>query len=318
MKPRENNLNVAIVLLEILRRMPKVGAISTKTIHNHLLDAGFNVSDRTVQRYMELLSEHFDIKRDVRSKPYGYCWENYACGLEIPLLSEQESLILMLAKAQLENLLPPSVMRSMQPFFTQAERKLVYDAADKPEREWLGKIAVVPETQRLLPATIAADVLDIVSSALYQNRWLTIHYRNQDGHEHTKRVMPLALVQQGSVLYLVVRYDGYEDTRHLALHRIQTATISTMQFKRPPFDLDAYCKEARFGYGDGSKIRLTFSIRRGAGFHLTETKLAENQTILEEDSEHYRIQAELVDSALLDGWLAKFGDDVWDVEKIPL
>ena len=100
MKPRENNLNVAIVLLEILRRMPKVGAISTKTIHNHLLDAGFNVSDRTVQRYMELLSEHFDIKRDVRSKPYGYCWENYACGLEIPLLSEQESLILMLAKAR--------------------------------------------------------------------------------------------------------------------------------------------------------------------------------------------------------------------------
>ena len=130
--------------------------------------------------------------------------------------------------------------------------------------------------------------------------------------------MPLAVLQQGSVLYLVVQYDGYEDKRHLAVHRIRQARISTMTFQRPPFDLAAYCDEARFGYGDGSKIRLTFSIRHGAGYHLTETKLAENQIILEEDQEHYRIQAELVDSDLLDKWLLGFGDDIWDIEKIPL
>ena len=69
---------------------------------------------------------------------------------------------------------------------------------------------------------------------------------------------------------------------------------------------------------DGSKIRLTFSIRHGAGYHLTETKLAENQIILEEDQEHYRIQAELVDSTMLNWWLAKFGNDIWDIEKVPL
>jgi len=31
-----------------------------------------------------------------------------------------------------------------------------------------------------------------------------------------------------------------------------------------------------------------------------------------------RIQAELVDSDLLDKWLLGFGDDIWDIEKIPL
>jgi len=102
------------------------------------------------------------------------------------------------------------------------------------------------------------------------------------------------------------------------VHRIQQARLGTMSFKRPPFDLTAYCAEGRFGYGDGSKIRLTFSIRRGAGYHLTESKLAAAQIILEENDEHYRIQAEMVDSDLLDKWLAAFGDDVWDIEKIPL
>ena len=224
----------------------------------------------------------------------------------------------MLAKAQLEHLLPPNVMASVQPFFVQAERKLVYEAEGKPEREWLGKIAVVPTSQPLLPPPTDKNVLDTIGRALYQNRWLDIYYRNQAGREHDRRVMPLALVQQGSVLYLVVQYDGYEDKRHLAVHRIRQARISTMTFQRPPFDLAAYCNEARFGYGDGSKIRLTFSIRHGAGYHLTETKLAENQIILEEDQEHYRIQAELVDSDLLDKWLLGFGDDIWDIEKIPL
>jgi len=267
---------------------------------------------------MNLLSERFDIKRDNRGKPYGYRWESHARGLEIPILNEQESLMLMLAKKHLENLLPPNVMRSVQPFFQQAERKLVYEAADKPEREWLGKIAVAPTSQPLLPPPLDENILNTISSALYQNRWLTIHYRNQNGYESERRVMPLALVQQGSTLYLVVQYDGYEDKRHLAVHRIQQARLGTMSFKRPPFDLTAYCAEGRFGYGDGSKIRLTFSIRHGAGYHLTETKLAENQIILEEDQEHYRIQAEMVDSDLLDKWLLGFGDDIWDIEKIPL
>ena len=318
MAPRNDDMSSVMALLEILRRMPKVGAISTKDIQNHLADAGYNLSDRTVQRYMNLLSEHFDIKCDARSKPYGYRWESYARGLEIPILNEQESLLLMLAKAQLEHLLPPNVMASVQPFFVQAERKLVYEAEGKPEREWLGKIAVVPTSQPLLPPPTDKNVLDTIGRALYQNRWLDIYYRNQAGREHDRRVMPLALVQQGSVLYLVVQYDGYEDKRHLAVHRIRQARISTMTFQRPPFDLAAYCNEARFGYGDGSKIRLTFSIRHGAGYHLTETKLAENQIILEEDQEHYRIQAELVDSDLLDKWLLGFGDDIWDIEKIPL
>ena len=183
--------------------------------------------------------------------------------------------MLMLAKKHLENLLPPNVMRSVQPFFQQAERKLVYEAADKPEREWLGKVAVVPTSQPLLPPPLDENILNTISSALYQNRWLTIHYRNQNGHESERRVMPLALVQQGSTLYLVVQYDGYEDKRHLAVHRIQQARLGTMSFKRPPFDLTAYCAEGRFGYG---AARATTSLKANSPPRKSSSKKTMNIT----------------------------------------
>jgi len=47
MAPRNDDMSGVMALLEILRILPKSGAISTTNIHEHLLDAGYNISDRT-------------------------------------------------------------------------------------------------------------------------------------------------------------------------------------------------------------------------------------------------------------------------------
>lgn len=224
--------------------------------------------------------------------------------------------MLLLAKQHLAQLLPPSVLGFMQPFFEQAHRKLNIDGADKPEHAWLDKAAVVPASQPLRPPKLADGVLDAVSRALFNNRKLKLRYRNQHGGESENTVLPLALAQQGKVLYLVVHYEGYRDTRHLALHRILWAEVSTFGFERPKdFDFQRHIDEGAFGFGTRKRIRLTFSIRRSAGFHLTETPLADDQIIVEEGDEHYRFQASLFDSEMLDWWLRKFGEDVWDIER---
>ena len=312
------NLCAALLLLQILKKIPKNRKISAQEITRYLEETGQKRDERSVQRYLAVLCEHFDIECDMSSRPYGYRWKSHARGLDIPILNEQESLMLMLAEQRLVKLLPTNVMNAMQPFFQHARHKLIYDAEGRPEREWLGKVAVVPTSQPLLPPDISDGILEAVSGALFQNRWLDITYRNQNGFEKSYRVMPLGLVQQGSVLYLVARFEGFDDERNLALHRIQTASISLQTFPRPNFNLQAYCDSGRFGFGEGKRIRLTFSISHHAGFHLTETKLANNQCIVEETREHYRFQAELIDSTMLDWWLAKFGDEVWDIEKMYL
>jgi hypothetical protein len=42
----------------------------------------------TVQRQLEMLTEHYDIERDDRSKPYGYRWKESAKGLSLPVMTE--------------------------------------------------------------------------------------------------------------------------------------------------------------------------------------------------------------------------------------
>ncbi|MBH5328316.1 WYL domain-containing protein [Eikenella sp. S3360] len=316
MPTRSETFDTALVYLEILRIIPKTRYIGIQDICRHLDGIGIRRDKRTIQRIMHKLCEHFEIEADTRSKPYGYRWKSHAKGLEVPLLNASESLVLALAQQQLKYLLPANIMHSMEPLFTQAQYTLRFDRASTPERAWQNKICIAPTSQPLLPAALDQSILDTVGSALFEDRMLEIEYRNQSGMQYVRRVMPLALVQQEPVLYLVVRFDGYRDNRHLALHRIISAKLLQRPFERPSdFNLQQYLSDGHFGFGSGQSVRLRFSIRREAGFHLTETPLSADQHILASDNTHYRFEATVIDSAMLDWWLAKFGNDVWDIEK---
>ena len=112
------------MVIELLRHIPRDRKVSAPMLHKHLADAGIDRDLRTIQRQMEMLSEYYLIERDERSRPYGYKWKEKTTGFSLQMLSEQESLILTLAEKQLSNLLPASVMKSMQDFFDQARSNL--------------------------------------------------------------------------------------------------------------------------------------------------------------------------------------------------
>ena len=130
--------------------------------------------------------------------------------------------------------------------------------------------------------------------------------------------MPLGLAQQGPRMYLVCRFDGYDNERSLALHRIQSARASTFAFTRPTdFDLKQYDADGRFGYGEGKHIRLSFRIEKEAGLHLLESPLSADQQVVElEDA--YEITATVVDSAMLEWWLRGFGKSVSKINKLSM
>ena len=206
----------------------------------------------------------------------------------------------------------------MDGYFRQARSNLQHPTRASLEKEWLKKVRVVSATPPLLPPTINSDIFAHISDALYNNLWLKITYQNAAGKETEARVMPLGLAQQGVHLYLVCRFEGYENERSLALHRFINTEAGTMTFKRPEeFDLAKYDDDGRFGFGDGQRIRLSFFIKKDAGHHLLEAKLSNDQ-VVDDSVEHYRISATVVDSAVLDRWLLGFGGDVWDVVKAEL
>ena len=319
MAKRSDTLETVLLAVELMRRIPRGRKVTAGELHQQLKDAGIERELRTIQRQLEMLSEHFEIERDDRSKPYGYRWLEQAKALAMPNLTPQESLLLQLAEEHLKNLLPPRLMKSMDAFFSQARRNLGSESSARLEREWPGKVRVVATSQPLLPPKIVSGVFEAVSEALYANRWLTLDYQNSAGKRRSITVMPLGLAQQGPRLYLVCRFDGFNNERSLALHRIRKADASTLTFERPAeFDLQKYDDDGRFGFGEGHRVQLRFRITKDAGLHLTESPLSTDQQYVEAQDGWLEIIATVVDSAMLDWWLRGFGKAVTNIQKISL
>lgn len=322
MAKRSDTRETVLLALELMRRIPhqrQGRTITAKELYEQLADTEVARDLRTIQRQLDMLSEYFEIDRDDSERSYRYSWKERAKGIAMPMLTEQESLLLILAEQHLRSLLPAGLMKSMDGFFSQARANLAPQSEVKGkmkrEREWLSKVRVVSTTQPLLPPKIRTDVFEQVSNALYSNLWLDVDYVNAAGKRTQAEVMPLGLAQQGTRLYLVCRFKGFDNERSLALHRIVFARASEFTFERPKdFDLEKYDNDGRFGFGNGKRIKLSFHIDKEAGFHLLESPLSEDQQVRElEDS--YSITATVVDSAMLEWWLRSFGDGVKAIRR---
>jgi len=319
MAKRPETIETTVLALELLRRIPRARKITAKELHEQLQHAGIERDVRTIQRNLEMLCDHFDIERDDRNRPYGYRWLENSSGVSLPMLTPQESLLLAMAEAHLKPILPTRLIKSMTGLFTQAQRNLHDNGPTRLEAEWPDKVRIVATSQPLLPPPIAEGVFESVSEALYLNQLLRITYRNAGGKESENTVMPLGLAQQGPRLYLVCRFEGYNNERSLALNRILSASVSTFTFERPAeFNLKKYDDDGRFGFGEGQMIFLTFEIDRTAGLHLIESPLSTDQTHREIGEERLEISATVVDSAMLKWFLAAFGDAVSDVRRVPI
>lgn len=247
MAKRASTHESLVVAFELLKRIPKSHQVTARELHQQLEHIGIERELRTIQRNLELLCEHFDIIRDERSKPYGYRWNKESEGMTLPKLSAQEALLLSLAEEYLIKLLPVNITASLECFFQEAKYKLNPTSGKSKEREWLKKVRVVSETQPLLPPKIATKVFRSISEALYHDRFLNIDYYNTKQIQKSALVMPLGLAQQGHRMYLVCRFDGYDNERSIAVHRVSKATVSSFGFERPKeFKLSQYDADGRF------------------------------------------------------------------------
>ncbi len=316
--PRKSHLKGALMIMAILQKIPKYPKkISTPELYEALLADGFECDVRTLQRDLKAICEHFDIECLDDNKPYAYRWLSYASGLSASQLTDQQSVLLQLAQRHLLPLLPIKTKQSLESLFDQAKLELhKSDVKYQKAKAWLGKVGIAPSTQPLIPPKLDDEVMAVVNQALFENHYLQVCYQAPFKAPKSHCVAPLALVQWGVGLYLVVQFEGFNDYRHLALHRISHASIVTRVFERPKdFNLEDYINHGAFEFSTEQMIVLEFSITKKAGYHLTEMRLSHDQQIIEETQAHYRFRATVMDSQMLTWWLARFGEDIWDIQK---
>ena len=318
MAERKENMEGLVMTLELLKRIPASRWVTIKEVQEELQeqDARFVRSERNYQKMFRKLVHEGLIDQDDSSKPHRFKSNETSKRLTVRGLNAKEALLLTLAEQQLRPLLPAKLMKCMDSFFTEARSQLSEKASAHLEHEWLAKVRTISTTQPLLPPKVDPEVLQQVSDALFGNQWLDLNYKSANSKKTTNyKVMPLGLVQQGPRMYLACRFDGYDDNRSLALHRMLSAKASTLAFERPKdFDLRQVNENLSFGDQPTKMVRLSFTIDKANGLHMVECPLSKDQLVVEL-GDGYEISATVEDTDVLDRWLAGFGDGVRSVNR---
>lgn len=301
-------------LLDTLAAIPANRKASTSEIRDRLRARGHSVTPRTLQRDLDALASEFGVECDDGAKPYGWKWPKDIPRISLPEMDWPVALSFHLLREYFADLLPASVLEHLAPHFSEAEAKLRRQFPDIPLKRWPQKVRVAPPGQPLRSPKVLRFVRDTVTEALLSERQLDIRYRRpRDTQSQHWRIHPLGLVQRGRVFYLAVCLFDYQDVRMIVMHRIERAAMLADPVKAPEgFSLDRWLEEGAMGFGDGGSMRLVAEFHDGAGRHLLESPLSDDQetTPLDSDADSLRVSATVRDTEQLRWWLLGFGGKV--------
>ncbi|MCL4688614.1 MAG: WYL domain-containing protein [Burkholderiales bacterium] len=298
---------------DMLRMIPRYPVkIAASDIVARLRDEGYEVTKRTVERDLVTLSESFPLLSDTKSMPFGWSWQQHAAPIDVPQLTPTQALAFVLMQEYLGTLLPGSVTSDLGPYFRMARQRLADVASGGAGRHWLERVRIIPPSQPLIAPKVAPAVHTAVTDALLKDCKLAITYRSRGAEKPRDAVVhPLGLVQRGALLYLVVVFDGYDDVRMVALHRISAAEVLPERAARPQgFDLAGYVQKGFMDFGSGRSIRLEALFEEDATIALAESPLCEDQVLGPPKGGMVRLTATVTETPQLVWWLLGFGGRV--------
>lgn len=306
--PRNDKQSVMLRQWELLKQLPSQGTGKTASeLTRALHDAGYNITKRQVERDLNELMEAFTLDRDDRSVPQGWKWMKGA-SVDLPGMTITEALSLRLVEDTLKPLMPVSMLEGLETRFRQAEKQLLAFGKENRKARWASKVRTVTPAMQLIPPEIDSSVLATVQEALLSDVQIEVDYKAMgDEAEKKMQLSPLALVNRGSVTYLVATAFEYVDVRLYAMHRIHNASRTNDSVKRPAnFDLDEYIQSGGLQFGDGKTIRLKAVVSPVLARLLEETPMSEDQQIITVDGE-IKLSATVSDSWQLKWWLMSQG-----------
>ncbi|ROO23727.1 helix-turn-helix transcriptional regulator [Salinisphaera orenii] len=298
-------------MLRLIPRHPRVA--STREVHQALESEGFDTTPRTVERDLDKLSSIFGYTSDTAGRTNHWFWPGDFKSIDIPGLEPNTALAFNLAEQHLAELLPPSTLQLLAPYFARARDILQSDSARRLH-DWTDKIRVLGTGPQLAAAEIDVDIQRAMYDALLHERRVEITYSPRHGGEtKTYHFSPLGLVSREGVIYLVGPLWNYANVVQLALQRVRTLTPLGTDCHWPEgFDLDDYIgSEQGFSYPTGEgRIELVLEMDNDAALHLAERPLSTDQRITPAEEDRSRVSASVVDTDALTWWVLGFGSAV--------
>ena len=309
---------------ELLNLLERGSWRGTHHLHEQLSLANFDVSLRTVQRDLNALSKRFPIEKN-NANPQGWRWKEDAPVQSLPHMNLSQAVAFNMVEANLAQLLPPAILDELFPWFDLARRQL---KDSKITHNWLDRVRIEPATQPLIAPEIYRECKDSIYQAIFYERQITACYtrRNKD-NAGNYALNPIAIVQRGVVIYLLATKvdDDKQIIRTFALHRFTEVTVEDNKAVIPKdFDLTTYLDSGGMGFahylfrdlpnrGKDTKITLVFNGK--AGTSLTESRLSEDQTVIDDEENNTQtITATVNLTSQLVWWLRGFGKKLIAIE----
>ncbi len=252
---------------------------STKEIHQYLVSEGHETDLRTTQRDLDRLCVDFPLTSIQNGRANHWQWGKGAHALEIPSMTPSTALVFKLVEQYLKPLLPNSTLALIKPYLERATEIM----KTTHFQGWRKNVRMLNRGPRLITPPVKPAIRDVVYTALMENRQFTARYRSRKNEKPiVYTVNPLGLVIRDGISYVISTLWGYDDLKHLALHRIQSASITDNKSRRiRGFDLDRYIEqESSFAYPVTSgELKLKVRFDQATAYHLHESKLSLDQVL---------------------------------------
>lgn len=299
-------------LMTMLRHVPRQPSkVSAAWLEAQLLEAGYQVSRRSLERDLLKLSKVFPLTMDAH-KPRGWSFTERSAVVDLPSMDVHTALAFRMAEAHLQQVLPAATRASLEPHFARA-RLVLQAASGNALQAWPDKVRVLPTGLALLPPVLDRAVLEKVQVALLTDKRLKLHYRRR-GESETKHYVahPQGLVWRGAVGYLLCTLFDYSDVVQLAVHRIEAAEVEKAARKpAADFSLDRQIASAELDFLLSDDIlALELRMPEFAAVKLRETPLCADQVLRELPDDRVAISARVPDTVQLRTWLLGFGANV--------
>lgn len=282
---------------------------TVKELKEALESEGFDIHERSVQRYLNTLAGLYPIARS-KDTPYRWYWKEkkaYDEMLSSEGISVTHALTLHMLKQHLAQTLPVATTKQMQPLFDLAEDRLRTLANSNDIARWALLVDVVKPGLPAIPPTIAQPVLENVQYALIKGDKLKLRYTSA-GKDTARefRVNPIGTVQRGEKTYLVAIEDGRSEPTTYAMHRIAKAESSWEKSHLPDgVDLKDFIANGGLQFlKSRTPVSLKAWVSKMLGDQLAETKLDGQQLTPRHSIEDgYDLVVTLPDSLTLRNWI---------------
>lgn len=305
---------------QILSRLSTGKWMGTRELQETLEREGIEISLRTIQRDLNQISQRFPIESN-KTVPQGWRWRSDAPIQSLPHMTSSQAVTFMMVEEHLKHLLPPSLIEEMNPWFDLARRSL---STQNNVRQWINRVRIVPANQPLIPPIVEKAAQQAIYEGLLQDKQIECVYRARGplGEDRNYTLNPLALVQKGSIIYLICTRHDKTEVQTFALHRFKSANVLDTRALHPVnFDIDAYIDSGALGFRvDFNKatemVDLELIMNEADALYFTESQLSKQQTITQISEELFKVSASVPFTSQLVWWLRSFGKKIIRIEPL--